>query len=84
MDSESTSPQPPGHDLSYSEALKVAQVDFARLMHLHDVSWRVDVACSTVIFFCSCDEGERNAAALAEHILKAVKEARGPVRGPKK
>lgn len=73
-----------GPDLSYGEALKVAQVDFARLMHLHDVSWRVDITCSTVIFYCGCDDGQRNGAALAEHILKAVKEARGPVRGPKK
>lgn len=71
---------PPTSDLTYPEAIKAAQVDFARLMHLHDVSWRVDLACSRLILYCSCDNAERTPKALEAHIIKAVHDARGPVK----
>lgn len=72
-----TSPQP---DLTYGQAIELAQRDYARIMHVHDVSWQTDLACSTVFFRCSCDDAARNPEAMRQHILTAVRKARGPVR----
>ena len=74
----SNGPEHPQPDLSYDAALKQAQRDYARLMHLHDLSWRVDVDCTKLFVYCSCDDIPRSPQAMQNHILDAVKQARGP------
>ena len=71
-------PTPPQPDKTYSEAIQEAQRDFARLMHLHDINWQVDVSCTSVWMRCSCDDKARNVTAMRDHILKVVHDARGP------
>lgn len=72
-------PNPP-LDLTYDEALAVAQKDFARLFHLHEAGWQVDVKCTTVWWRCRCDNKLRNSNSMAQHILDMVRAARGPVK----
>jgi hypothetical protein len=76
--SVSNGPEHPQPDFTYDAALKQAQRDYARLMHLHDLSWRVDVACKRVYVHCSCDDMPRTPSAVVDHILASVKSARGP------
>lgn len=74
------SPQPD----SFKEAVKLAQRDFARLLHIHSPSWSLDLS-GAVEWRCDCSpDVPRNAAALDRHILSEVRRARGPVRAPKR
>ena len=76
-------PQPPQPD-SFQQAVQDAQKDYARLTHAHDIAWAVDLSM-TVKFRCSCSaDKERNAEAMVTHILTSIRNARGPVRAPRK
>jgi hypothetical protein len=77
-------PTPQPRDLAFSEAVDLAQRDYARLLHMHSPSWSLDLA-GEVVWRCECSRDvPRNAAALDKHILTEVRRARGPVRGPTK
>ena len=69
---------PPSGDRTLKQAELEAQRDFARLAHVHDISWSIDIFHGLVRYACSCDGRPRNAASLDTHILTKVKEARGP------
>jgi hypothetical protein len=82
-----TPPEPadPPPDLTLKQAEQVAQRDYARLLHAHSPAWSIDIFCGLVRWTCSCDKpGPYNAAALDTHILKEVRDERGPVRPPTK
>lgn len=80
MNEASGSPATPLRDLSYGEAVHETRQDFARLRHLHAVDWEVDLDCVTVALVCACDKVPRDPASLKNHIIKAVRDARGPVK----
>lgn len=70
------------HDLSMEQAVEQAQRDYARLLHIHDVSWETDLAAS-VVFRCTCSPGvSRSSSAIEAHIKTEIRRARGPVRPP--
>jgi hypothetical protein len=74
----------PECDRSIMDAIRDAQRDYARLLHLHSPSWSIDLT-GAVRWTCSCSESTpRNTAAIDTHLLTEVRRARGPVRGPKK
>jgi hypothetical protein len=75
---------PPQHDRSFGDAVEDAHKDYARLTHIHEFSWSVDLS-GTVIWRCACSSSvPRNAASADTHILTEVRKARGPVRPPKR
>lgn len=65
-----------------AQAIEIAQRDYARLLHLHDVIWETDLV-GAVLFRCSCSETTgRNAASLESHIKESIRKERGPTRPP--
>ena len=73
-----TSPLRPS-DLSYDLALSLAKVDYARLTHLHTLSWQID-RDDHLSFICSCDSLRRPINAIENHLRVAVRAIRGPAR----
>lgn len=70
----------PDHtDRTLKDAEQEAARDYARLAHGHMASWSIDIFQGTVRWTCSCDSpGPRNAAQMDDHLLVAVRKARGP------
>jgi hypothetical protein len=69
---------------TFSEALEVAQRDYARLLYEHAPTWSLDLSGAVVWTCCCGSPGPRNAAANDQHIKESVRKARGPVRPPKR
>lgn len=70
---------PPNPDRTLAEAEREAQKDYARLLYAHSPSWSINVFTGEVRWTCSCSSpGPRTAAQQDLHILKVVREARGP------
>ena len=70
---------PPSHDRTLKDAELDAQRDYARLAHGHIVSWSLQIFTGTVMYSCSCDSpGPRTSEQLDQHILTAIRKARGP------
>ena len=73
-------PDPTPPDRTLKEAEQAAQRDFARLAHLHDIAWSIDIFQGTVRFCCACSGKPFNAAQLDKHLLDEVRSARVPKR----
>lgn len=74
-----TGTAPPETDRTLKDAEEDARRDFARLAHGHIVSWSIDIFRGTVRYTCSCSSpGPRDAQQLDQHLLSAVRSARGP------
>jgi hypothetical protein len=68
------------HDRSLKQAEQEAQRDFARLAHLHDISWSVHVFEGTIRFYCACSGRPFTAVKLDKHLLEMATAARIPKR----
>ena len=75
---------PSPSDRSFGDAVEEAHKDYARLTHLHEFSWSVDLSGS-VIWRCACSPAvPRNSTAADSHVLTEIRKVRGPVRPPSK
>ena len=66
------------NDYSITDALVLANRDYARLTHLHQLSWQLDQ--DRLSFVCACDQRRRPINAIENHIRVAVRASRGPAR----
>jgi hypothetical protein len=79
-----SSSKEPGPDRTFSAALDEANRDWHALSQSHHPTWTLDYH-GMVVWWCSCPKsGPYNSKALDSHILTVTREARGPVRPPKK
>lgn len=78
--SRPSDPPPSIDDLSMDEAVALAQKDYARLLHVHDLRWELDLLGAVHLYCCS-DEPIK-ATSIESHIKESVRKERGPTRGP--